>query len=610
MCGITGWIDYERDLTRERAALQAMTETMACRGPDAEGIWLSPRAGIGHRRLAVIDVEGGAQPMRSGCRPNVVLTFSGEVYNFRELRADLEGYGHTFRTRSDTEVLLRAYLQWGADCLPRLNGMFAFAIWDEARQELLLARDRLGIKPLYYAERPSGVLFGSEPKAILAHPEFRPEIDSEGLAELFAQAGTRTPGHGMYRGLSEVRPGWFVRVGRGSFHAAPYWQLQAREHTDDLPTTIATVRELLRDTAERQLVADVRLGTLLSGGLDSSALTALAAASWAQQGRGQVESFSVDFAGSQAAFRPDRLRPSHDEPFAQRVAQYAGTRHRTILLEAEDLVGAQSMPLRAHDLPAMGDLYISMYLLFREMRKHSTVALSGESADEVFGGYPWYHDPGMLVAPTYPWAARGSWAGLLRDDVRAAVRLDEYAADRYAEAQGEVPRLAGECAEERRIREVLYLGLTRWLPLLLDRKDRLSMAAGLEVRVPFCDHRLVEYVWNVPWSLKETGGREKGLLRAAISDLLPPDVLDRPKSIYPAAAEPAYEQEVQAQMRALLCRRDAPLFMLIDRDRLSTAFAADPTLPGLMAIQPSPMAPAAFLLDIDAWLRRYQVRLV
>lgn len=610
MCGITGWIDYQRDLTREQAIIEAMTATMVCRGPDTEGIWLSPHAAIGHRRLAVIDIEGGAQPMQSSGGPAIVLTFSGEIYNFPELRAELEGYGHSFRTRSDSEVLLEAYRQWGVDCLSRLNGMFAFAIWDEATQELFLARDRLGIKPLYYVERPTGILFGSEPKAILAQPEFRPEIDAEGLAELFAQAGTKTPGHGIFRGLREVKPGWFVRVSRDGVRTAPYWELEARQHTDDLATTIATVRELLWDTVERQMVADVPLATLLSGGLDSSALTALAAAIQQRTGRGPVDTFSVDFAGSQEGFHPDRLRPSHDEPYAQCVARHVGSRHRTILLDAEDLVGAQAMPRRAHDLPAMGDLYVSMYLLFRDLRRHATVALSGESADEVFGGYPWYHDPRMLAAPTYPWAARGSWAGLLCDDVRGAVRLDDYAADRYTEALAEVPRLPGECAEERRIREVLYLGLKRWLPLLLDRKDRLSMAVGLEVRVPFCDHRLVEYVWNVPWSMKELGGREKGLLRAAVDGMLPLEVLNRRKSIYPAAIEPNYDQEMREQLRCFLDQVNAPLFALIDRDKLASAFAADPTLPGMMAIQPSPMAAAAFLLDIDAWLRDYQVRIV
>jgi asparagine synthase (glutamine-hydrolysing) len=597
-------VDFGRDLRAERAAVDAMTATMTCRGPDAGGVWLSAHAAIGHRRLSVIDLPGGKQPMRAPGDDDIVLTFSGEIYNFTELRRDLAARGHDFRTRSDTEVLLRSYLQWGAGCVDRLNGMFAFGIWDGRRQELLLARDRLGVKPLYYAPRPEGVLFGSEPKAILAHPEFRAEIDAEGLAELFSQFGTATPGHGIYRGLHQVRPGTIVRVGRDGIRSSAYWALEAREHTDDVATTAGTVRELLADIVHRQTVADVPLCSLLSGGLDSSVLSALAADSLKRRDRAKLATFSVDFAGSMESFQPDPLRPSHDEPYARAAAEYIGSRHTTVTLRAEDLVAAQWAPLAAHDQPTMGDMWVSMYLLSREIRQQSTVALSGESADEVFGGYAWYHMPALLAAPTYPWAFGGSWEPLLQPGVRARIRLGEYAADRYAQARAEVPRLPGESPADQRIREVLYLGLTRWLPLLLDRKDRLSMACGLEVRVPFCDHRLVEYVWNVPWAMKETGGMEKGLLRAAAAGLLPADLLNRRKSIYPGAADPVYETVVEAQLRRLLRQPRAPLFSLISRERLAAAYAADPLLPGMMAIRPSRIAPVAFLLDINRWLER------
>ena len=602
MCGITGWVDFGRDLRAERATIAAMTATMICRGPDAGDVWCSAHAAIGHRRLSVIDLACGGQPMRAPGEDDIVLTFSGEIYNFTELRRELSAYGHEFKTRSDTEVLLHSYLQWGRDCVRRLNGMFAFGIWDGRREELLLARDRLGVKPLYYAVRPDGVLFGSEPKAVLAHPEFPAEVDAEGLAELFSQAGTATPGHGVYRGLAELRPGTIAVVGRGGVRTSAYWTLEAREHTDGLVATASTVRDLLADTVHRQTVADVPLCSLLSGGLDSSVVSALAAVSLSRRDHAKLATFSVDFAGSADVFRPDQLRPSHDEPYARAAAEHIGSRHSTIILSAPDLVTAQWAPLAAHDLPTMGDMYVSMYLLFREISQQSTVALSGEAADEVFGGYAWYHVPALLAAPTFPWAAGGSWEPLLHPDVRARIRLAEYAADRYDEALAEVPRLAGESPADRRIREVLYLGLTRWLPFLLDRKDRLSMASGLEVRVPFCDHRLVEYVWNVPWALKEAGGIEKGLLRTAALGLLPDDLVNRRKSIYPGAADPAYERAVDAQLRELLSRPDAPLFSLISHQRLAEAYARDPRLPGAMAVRPSSTAPGAFLLDINRWL--------
>jgi asparagine synthase (glutamine-hydrolysing) len=599
MCGITGWVDFGRDLRNERATIEAMTATMIPRGPDAGDVWCSAHAALGHRRLAVIDLACGEQPMSA---EDAVLTFSGEIYNFTELREELASYGHSFRTRSDTEVLLRSYLQWGRDCVLHLNGMFAFGLWDGRRQELLLARDRLGVKPLYYAVRPDGVLFGSEPKAILAHPEFRAEIDDEGLAELFGQIGTKTPGQGIYRGMAELPPGTIAVAGRGGVRTSVYWRLESVPHTDSLAATASKVRDLLADSVHRQTVADVPLCSLLSGGLDSSVVSALAADSLARRDRAKLATFSVDFTGSADIFQPDQLRPSHDEPFARAAAEFIGSRHNTVVLSASDLVAAQWEPLAAHDLPTMGDMWISMYLLSREIRRQSTVALSGEAADEVFGGYPWYHVPALLAAPTFPWAAGGSWGPLLRPEVAARIRLEEYAADRYSSALAEVPRLAGESPSDRRIREVLYLGLTRWLPFLLDRKDRLSMANGLEVRVPFCDHRLVEYAFNVPWALKEAGGIEKGLLRTAAAGLLSDELLQRRKSIYPGAGDPAYDQAIQAQMLALLAAPDAPLFDLVSRERLASAYTSDPGLTGVMGVRPSPTTPAAFLLDINRWL--------
>lgn len=277
MCGITGWVAYDRDLTLERPVLDAMTATQVCRGPDAGGLHLERHAALGHRRLAVIDVEGGVQPMtvEHDGRTLAALTYSGEVYNHRELRAELEAAGHRFRTRSDTEVVLHAYLEWGEHLAERLNGMFAFAVWDARSEELLLVRDRMGVKPLHYHPTPDGVVFGSEPKALLAHPDVPAVVDLDGLRELLALA--RTPGLTPYRGIAEVRPGHVVRVRRTGVTVRRYWALEAREHTQDLATTVATVRALLDDIVHRQLDADVPLCSLLSGGLDSSAVTALAA---------------------------------------------------------------------------------------------------------------------------------------------------------------------------------------------------------------------------------------------------------------------------------------------------------------------------------------------
>ncbi|MGW5126151.1 asparagine synthase (glutamine-hydrolyzing) [Streptomyces sp. NPDC004069] len=583
MCGISGWVSYGRDLRQERPIAEAMNATMACRGPDAQGLWLDRHAAMGHRRLAIIDLPGGVQPMTQDTPDgDVVLVYSGEAYNYTELRDELRHRGHRFRTDSDTEVVLRGYLEWGAELPEHLNGMFAFAIWDGRSESLLLIRDRMGIKPLYYFPTEDGVLFGSEPKAVLANPMVPRSVDMEGLRELFSRA--KTPGHAVWAGMKEVEPGTVVTVERSGLRARRYWQLRAAEHTDSRQDTVARVRELLEDIVRRQLVSDVPRCVLLSGGLDSSAITALAVEQ--MRGKERVRSFAVDFVGQSENFIPDGLRSTPDTPYVHDVVQHAGTEHQDIVLDPEGLAdpSVRAAAVRSRDLPmGLGDLDQSLLLLFRAIREHSTVALSGESADEVFGGYAWFHDPAVRDAGTFPWLAalerqhgRGG-SSLLEPELRERLDLRGYLQGRYQEALAEVPRLEGESDPlERRMREVCYLHLTRFVRMLLDRKDRLSMATGLEVRVPFCDHRLVEYVFNTPWSMKTFDGREKSLLRAATEDLLPRSVVERVKSPYPSTQDPAYVVALQRQVRDLLSSNGSPALDLLDRGRLREVTAAEP----------------------------------
>ncbi|MCC5578150.1 asparagine synthase (glutamine-hydrolyzing) [Microtetraspora sp. AC03309] len=610
MCGIAGWVDYDRDLRTVRDVAQAMTDTMVCRGPDAEGLRVEPHAALGHRRLAIIDIEGGRQPMaaeRDG-RLLAVLTYSGEVYNFRELRAELAARGHHFRTESDTEVVLEAYLEWGEDFVGRLNGMYAFAIWDARREELLLVRDRMGIKPLYYYPTPSGVLFGSEPKAILANPLAERVVDADGLRELLAFV--KTPERAIYRGMYEVRPGQLVRIRREGVTRRRYWTLESREHTDDLPTTIENVRGLLDDIVSRQLISDVPLCSLLSGGLDSSAVTALAARAL---GTTKVRSFSVDFAGYTENFQPDEMRDTPDGPYVKDVVKHIGADHTDILLNSADLMdpAVRAAVLRARDLPAgIGDMDTSLYLLFKAIRGHSTVALSGESADEVFGGYKWFHDAEAVNSGTFPWLAmRGSIGrrgldGLFDEELTRKLDIPAYRADAYQQALAEVKPLPGETGLQKRMREVSYLHLTRFVQILLDRKDRMSMAVGLEVRVPFCDHRLVEYVYNAPWAMKTFDGREKSLLRAATADVLPRSVVERRKSPYPSTQDPAYERALQAEAVRLLGLDDLPVAPLLDMAKARTALDHEV---GTTSLQES-RAAMEQLIQFNAWLERYGVR--
>ncbi|MFF7366934.1 asparagine synthase (glutamine-hydrolyzing) [Streptomyces tricolor] len=611
MCGITGWVSFDRDLTAEATTLHAMTETMACRGPDDRGTWAEGPAALGHRRLAIIDLPGGRQPMSvQTSEGTVALVYSGEAYNFTELRRELTDRGHRFTTDSDTEVVLHGYLEWGDAVAERLNGMYAFAVWDGRHHKLVMIRDRMGIKPFYYYPTPDGVLFGSEPKAILANPLARPRVTLDGLRELFVMV--KTPGHAVWDGMREVEPGTVVTVDRSGLSTRVYWRLETRPHTDDRDTTIATVRSLLDDIVRRQLVADVPRCTLLSGGLDSSAMTALAARQLAAQGE-KVRSFAVDFVGQAENFVADELRGTPDTPFVHDVARLAGTDHQDIVLDAQALAdpAVRAQVIRARDLPSgLGDMDSSLLLLFRAIREKSTVALSGESADEVFGGYLQFFDEEARRADTFPWLATmgrhfGDDADVVRPDLAKSLDLGAYVADGYRTAVAGIDRLTGESDFEYRMRQISHLHLTRFVRMLLDRKDRMSMAVGLEVRVPFCDHRLVEYVYNTPWALKSFDGREKSLLREAAADVLPRSVYDRVKSPYPSTQDPRYARALQEQTKELLARPAHPVFDLVDRDRVREA-----------AEREAPVSTQAArrglerTLDLAGWLDLYAPELV
>lgn len=601
MCGIAGWVDPTGLLRDGEVVVAAMAETLSNRGPDDHGTWADSHAALAHRRLAVLDPEHGHQPMIAtddADRTLAALAYTGEVFNHAELRNALELLGHKFRTRTDTEVVLHACLEWGSDAIHRLHGMFAFAYWDATARRLLLVRDRLGIKPLCYRMHSGGVHFGSEPKSLLAAGT---AIDADGLRDFLACV--RTPGRTLLRDIREVSPGTVLIVDPRGVREHRYWRLQSAPHIDDISTTVDTVRGLLDDITTSHLHADVRLGALLSGGLDSSALTALAQRSLVANGAPALPTFSVDFDGNATDFAPDALRTTPDAPYVRDMAAHCGFDHRDIVLDAAALTdpALRSAVVAARDLPAAGDMDSSLYLLFAAVREHATVVLSGECADEVFGGYSWFHDPQTINLPDYPWryfAGRsGAYRALLRDDVAAELDLTAHRRDHYRQALTEISTLPGESATQRRMREVFWLHYTRWLPDLLDRKDRLSMAVGLEVRVPFCDHRLVEYAFNIPWHQQTFDGREKSLLRSAVSGLLPASVIDRTKAPYPITHDPAYDRALRAQATDLITQPSAPVWDYLDRRRVQERL-------GRPLDDRATRSGIDFALNFDIWLRQ------
>ncbi|MEV6674500.1 asparagine synthase (glutamine-hydrolyzing) [Streptomyces sp. NPDC051162] len=621
MSGIAGWVDFERDLVPEASTVRAMAAALAHRGPDGESDWIEGHAALAHRRLALLDLERGQQPavFATGSGPVAVLTLDGGITNHVELRRELAVKGHRFTGHGDTEVALHAYLEWGTDFLTRLEGLFALAVWDVKRQELLLARDRLGVKPLCYYLTSSGVLFGSEPKALLAHPAVEPVVDADGLRELFAHS--RKPGTGVFQGVREVLPGHSMVVRRAGSGHRRYWSLPARPHTDNLKDTVATVRRLLADAVASHLRADVPVDAMLSGGIDSSALTALAARTLQERGADRLRTFSVNFAGYAEDFEPHpTMRATPDAPYAELAARHIGTDHTEILLDTATLADPQmhAAALRSQDAPSpLGDMDVSLLLFFEALRSAGvTAVLSGETADEVFNGYFWAYDAEHSNSRTFPWvsferghdaAAGGLGCSLVDRTLRKELDFMDYADQHYRDALAEVPHAGGESPGERRAREVTYLALTRWAPTHLDRADRMSMAHGVQLRPPFCDRALVEYVYNVPAALKRVDGQEKSLLRAAVADLLPEPVLNRRKSAYPTTQDAAYGEFVRARFAELAADRGSPAAPLLDAEATSAALTALGAPKGAFAwVERASME---MVLQLDTWLAEYRVRL-
>lgn len=604
MCGITGYTDWQGNIKNSNAIIK-MTKTQDKRGPDGHGVWISQNAALGHTRLSIIDISGGAQPMvaKSKASTTLVITFNGEIFNYRELRNQLIQKGHKFATQSDTEVILHAYDQWGEDCVSHFTGMFAFGIWDEANQQLFLARDPLGVKPLYFYKMSHGVAFGSEEKALFAHPQIRPKLDKTGLAELFCMVPMTNPDSAIFCGMEQIRPGTSVILTPKRTIKKCFWKLEAIPHTDNQQQTICKLRELFDASVQSQLVADVPLGAMLSGGVDSSAVAAFSA-----KMQPQLPTFAIDYKSDGASYSASHLHVDRDTPWAEKVAEFISSNHSTHYVSVEDLLAAHKDTLAAWGRPSYSPVNVSLYLLFCHIRKSGVrTVLGGEGADESLAGYRWWRDPEDVQNNSFPWQnTYRSAAYLLKPEIQEQVDPDKYLRDSYQIALAQVPRLAGEDHHQRRMREISWLTFTYYLNFLLHRVDRMSMAAGVEARVPFCDHNFVQYAWNIPWDLKNYNEIEKGIFRKAIENTLPNDVVWRRKSGYPVAQMEEYQKALWAEARQLLNSPQEPIWQIANKNIVKKIIDEQEG----NINEWTWLNHISYLLEMNAWWRQLGVALV
>lgn len=609
MCGIAGAVSYRCPIEDEKNRFLQMQKVLEPRGPDACGAFFTGNAALLHTRLAVIDLKNGAQPMQAIVNENrYTVVYNGELYNTEEVRNDLLACGHTFIGHSDTEVLLKSYIEWHEKCVDRFNGIFAFAIWDEAKQSLFMARDRIGVKPLFYALTDTHFLFASEIKALLASEFVKPEVDLQGTAEVMLIGPGRTPGYGVFRNIAELPPAHYAYFTKNGLNITQYWALRDAPFTDSFEQTVEKVRYLVTDAITRQLVSDVPVCTFLSSGLDSSIISSVADRYFHARGE-QLHTFTVGYKNNDKYFKASKFQPNSDSQFVGIMNDYLHAQNHLIEIDTKELVQALYTAVDARDLPGMADVDSSLLLFCREIKKQGTVALSGECADEIFGGYPWYRDKTIRMTDGFPWAQSTKYRmTFLNEDLARQIDAENYVYEKYADTVRRTDKIQGLSDTESRMKEMMKLNLEWFMQTLLDRKDRMSMACGLEVRVPFCDYRIAEYLYTVPWEYKDYKHYEKGLLREAVKDFLPEEILWRKKSPYPKTHNPAYLAAVRQELQKVLDNQNAPLFTIVKRDAVQQLMTADVREPWYGQLMTTPQT-IAYFVQMNYWLEKYKIQI-
>lgn len=616
MCSISGFFhahaDYTAKETEYRQILTQMTETLHHRGPDESGLILSKRCGLAHTRLSIIDLKTGSQPMEHRVDGfSYQIIYNGEIYNLPVLKRDLQRLGYTFHTTSDTEVLLLSFLEYGPDFVRRIDGIFSFAIYDSRHETIYLFRDPFGVKPLFYTFLEDTLIFSSEIKGLFCYPGVTARVDCDGLNEIFSLGPARSPGHAVFQDIRELKPGFYLSCNAHGIHYTNYWRLISRPHHDSYEETIERTRYLLTDAIKRQLVSDVPVCTFLSGGVDSSVVSAVCAHELKKQGE-RLSTFSFDFEDNDKYFQSNSFQPSQDAPYVQKMVEFLGSDHHYLVCDNQTQADLLYESVDAHDLPCMADIDSSLLYFCREVSKTHKVVLTGECADEVFGGYPWFHRQEFLKGDTFPWTpSLAPRQALLSPELIRQLQMESYVKKIYDRSVSEIAVLPTENEIEANRRRIGYLNIRYFMQTLLNRMDRTSMHSGLEARVPFADKALLEYIFNVPWEMKAKDGVVKNVLREAARGLLPDEILFRRKSPYPKTYHPGYESLLTNRLKEVLSDPNEPLLQLLDKEKVLRFLdhPKDYGAPWYGQLMAGPQM-TAYLLQVSYWLKKYRVQIL
>ncbi len=613
MCGFVGFIDFKNDISSKKDILLKMNSVLSRRGPDEDGYYIDRNVALAHKRLIVIDPKGGKQPMvEKHSYGEYVIIYNGQIYNTKELKKDLSENGFTFNGHSDTEVLLKSYIYYGNDVVNKLNGIFAFAIWNSRKKELFLARDHFGVKPLFYTIKNNVLIFASEIKSLFEYPGIEKVLDNQSICELFGIGPAHTPGTTIFKNIYELKPAQYATFNSYGLHIEKYWKLKSEPHIDSFGTTCEKVKYLLNDAITRQLVSDVPLCTFLSGGLDSSIITKFASDYCKDNNLQPLDTYSIDYVDNDKNFVKSDFQPNSDNYYINLMTKNLYANHHNIVIDTPELAEYLEDAMLARDMPGMADIDSSLLLFCKNVKKDMTVSLTGECADEIFGGYPWFFREDALNSGTFPWSiAIDERQKLLNPSVGQKVNLKSYIDYRYNESLSEVEILDSDSDETAEKRKVSHLTLNWFMQTLLDRSDRMAMYNGFELRVPFCDYRLAQYVWNIPWEIKALKGREKGLLRYICKDFLPDEIVDRKKSPYPKTHNPTYLAKVKGMLADIMKNKNAPINNLLNREYILDILNTDGSAfsrPWFGQLMTGPQL-MAYLCQVNMWLEKYQPKI-
>ena len=614
MCGFVGFSNLKDNIIiQDSKILENMNNTLSKRGPDEDGYYIKNNIALAHKRLIVIDPLGGKQPMvEKYSYSEYVICYNGQIYNTKELKETLEKNNFTFEGHCDTEVLLKSYIYYGNEVVNHLNGIFSFVIWNSNKRELFLARDHFGIKPLFYTLQNNTLIFSSEIKALFQYPTVEKILNKQGISELFGIGPAHTPGLTVFKNIFEIKPAHYAIFNESGLHVQEYWKLESKPHTDSFSKTCETIKYLLNDSITRQLVSDVPLCTFLSGGLDSSIITKFAADYYEKKGMPPLNTYSIDYVDNDKNFVKSDFQPNSDNYYIDLMTKTLHTNHHKIIIDTPELASYLEDAMIARDIPGMADIDSSLLLFCKNVKKEMTVSLTGECADEIFGGYPWFFRDDALNSNTFPWSiAIEERQELLNNDIKNKINLKEYIDYRYNESLSNVDILDTDSKETAEKRKISYLTLNWFMQTLLDRSDRMAMYNGFELRVPFCDYRLVQYFWNIPWEWKALNGREKGLLRHICKDFLPDEIVNRKKSPYPKTHNPTYLKRVKGMLDDIMKNKNAPINTLLNRDYILDILDTNGnafTRPWFGQLMTGPQL-MAYLCQVNMWLERYQPKI-